>query len=159
MGSSDGLGTPGESIQLGSSDGHPLGVALLLHGTAKRIQGTQCTKALVGSEHNQTRASSELRVKRGGGCCLYPQGAAKGDLAYLNEPVNAFSVANCPGTVSRRVHTRMSSSHCAVSCRGKEKTGCHCFDWTEGYPPHTHTYRLSEQPPGGTGGSGKGWYW
>lgn len=35
MGPSDGLGTPGESTQLGSSGGHALRVASLLHGTEK----------------------------------------------------------------------------------------------------------------------------
>lgn len=158
MGPSDGLGTPGESIQLGSSDGHTPGMALLLHGTGRRIQGTRWTKSLAGSEDNQTRASSELRMKTAGGGCLYQHGAAEGDLAYLNGLVNAFSVANCPGTVFRRAHTRMSSSHCAASCRGKEKTGCHGSDWTEGSLPPTHTYRLAEPSPGGTGGGGEGWY-
>lgn len=142
MGPTDGLGTPGESIQLGSSDGHTLRMGLLLQGTRRRIQGTRWAKSLVGREGNQTRASSELKVKMARGGCLYQHEAMEGDLAYLNEPVNAFSVANCPGTVFRRVHTRMSSSHCAASCREKEKTCCHCSDWKEGRftPPHTHTH-------------------
>lgn len=109
------------------------------------------------------RASSELRVNMVGGGCLYQYGATEGDLAYLNEPVNAFSAANCPETVFRRVHTRMSSSHCAASWRGKEKRGCHCSDWREGRPPptlHTHTpIRFAEQFPGGTGKGGEEWYW
>lgn len=63
MGTSDGLGTPGESTRMGSFDGHTLRVAFLLHETGKRIQGTRWTKALAGSEDNQTMASSELRGK------------------------------------------------------------------------------------------------
>lgn len=55
MGPGDGLGTPGESTQLGSSDGDTLRVAFLLHGTGRRIQGTRWTKALVGREDNQTQ--------------------------------------------------------------------------------------------------------
>lgn len=123
MGPSDGLGTPGESTHLGSSGGHALRVASLFHGTERRIRGTWWTKTPVGSEDNQIRASSELRVKMAGGGCLYQCGAAEGALTYLNEPVNAFSVANYPGTVFHRVRIRMSSSHCAASCGEREKTG------------------------------------
>lgn len=65
------------------------------------------------------------------------QQASQGILAYLNEPVSAFSVANYPGTAFRRAHTRTSSSHCAASCRGKEKTGCCCCGWTESRPTPT----------------------
>lgn len=65
------------------------------------------------------------------------RGAGQGILAYLNEPVSAFSVANYPGTAFRRAHTRTSSSHCAASCGGKEKIGCCCSGWTEGRPTRT----------------------
>lgn len=44
-----------------------------------------------------------------------------GDLAYLNEPVSAFSVANYPGTAFRRAHTRTSSFHCAASCGERKR--------------------------------------
>lgn len=69
--------------------------------------------------------------------------AGQGTRAYLNEPVSAFSVADCPGTAFRRAHTRTSSSRCAVSCRkGKDRLLPLCL-----HRKQAHPHRGNLQPP------------
>lgn len=139
------------------ADSHTARTGFLLHplGGAPRGQAHRATGWLAGG-----RPCSEQGPRWQEGDALPElRGAGQGVLAYLSEPASAFSVASCPGTASRRAHTRTSSSHCAASCRGKERTGCCCsgLDRKEAGPPLPGGFTaILQQVTGKKGREGQG---
>lgn len=95
-------------------DGYTVRTNSLLHEPGESIHKTRWTTS-PGWQWGH------LGSERGQGQLPGLKWASQGSIAYLNEPVSAFLVANYPGTAFRRVHTRTSSSHCAASCRERKK--------------------------------------
>lgn len=117
LGASSALGNPREQKDGFVQTVTPSGWALCSMNLEGASLGRGGPKAPAGS--GDIRALS--RDEGGPEAVACAQWASQGSIAYLNEPVSAFSVANYPGTAFRRAHTRTSSCHCAASCRERRR--------------------------------------